>query len=159
MTFNDFLPILGSARGAHKGSNEPCFPVLKTLVGPNGPNTRPWAPQGSQRPQQNTPRVPQASKNYPATSISFDFVWCSDVIRQIIFARDSLAAFQASQDQTKIATVARSFQNIRVHISKAEHPEPLNTFARKRDNAWAGQTYMTWTDFRLFPAIPSMSHV
>ena len=90
MTFNDFLPILGSARGAHRGSNEWCFPVLKTLLGPNGPNTHPRAPQGSPRPQKITPRVPKASKNHPATSIVFGFVWCSDVIRQIIFARDSL---------------------------------------------------------------------
>ena len=79
MTFNDFLPILGSARGAHRGSNEPCFPVLKTPLGPNGPNTYLRAPQGSPRPPKITPRLPKASKNHPATSIFFDLVWCSDV--------------------------------------------------------------------------------
>ena len=79
MTFNDFLPILGSARGAHRGSNEPCFPVLKTLLGPNGPNTYLRAPQGSPRPPKITPRLPKASKKHPVTSIFFDLVWCSDV--------------------------------------------------------------------------------
>ena len=79
MTFNDFLPTLGSARGAHRGSNERCFPVLKTLLGPNGPNTYLRAPQASPRLPKITPRLPKASTNHPATSIFFDLLWCSDV--------------------------------------------------------------------------------
>ena len=123
MSFNDFLSILGSARGAHRGSNEPCFPVLKTLLGPNGPKNLPRAPKG-----------PQGPKNHPETSIFFNFGWCSDDICHVIFARDSLAAFQASQDQTKIEIVAPSFQSIRLHISQAEYPERSNTFDKKRDS-------------------------
>ena len=57
MNFNDFLSILGSARGAHRGSNEPCFPVLKTLLGPNGPKNLPRAPQGSPRPQKSSRNI------------------------------------------------------------------------------------------------------
>ena len=49
MHFNNFLSILGSARGAHRGSNEPCSPVLKTLLGPNGPQNHPKAPKRSPR--------------------------------------------------------------------------------------------------------------
>ena len=53
INMNDFLSILGSARGAHRGSNEPCSPVLKTLLGPNGPKNHPKAPQGSPRLQKS----------------------------------------------------------------------------------------------------------
>ena len=86
------------------------------------------------RTTQGRPKGPQGLKNHCATSIFSDCVWCSDVICHVIFARDSLAAFQASQDQTKIAIVAPSFQSIRLHISQAEYPEPPNTFERKRDS-------------------------
>ena len=86
------------------------------------------------RTTQGPPKGPQGPKNHPETSIFFDFVWCSDVICHVIFARDSLAAFQASQDQTKIEIVAPSFQSIRLHISQAEYPERSNTFDKKRDS-------------------------
>ena len=87
-----------------------------------------------QEPPKGPPRIPKASKISPKRRFSSIFVWCSDVICHVIFARDSLAAFQASQDQTKIAIVAPSFQSIRLHISQAEYPEPPNTFERKRDS-------------------------
>ena len=57
---NDFLAILGSAKGAHRGSNEPCSPVLKTLLGPNGPKNHPRAPQ----------RFPKAFKITPTNRCS-----------------------------------------------------------------------------------------
>ena len=122
---NDFLSILGSARGAHRGSNEPCFPVLTKLLGPNGPNEPPKGP----------PRVPKASKITPKRRFSSIFVWCSDVICHVIFARDSLAAFQASQDKTQIAIVAPSFHSIQLHISQGEYPNPPSTCERKRNSA------------------------
>ena len=120
MNINDFRSILRSARG----SNEPCSPVLKALLGPNGPKNHPRGP----------PRVPQDPTSHPETSTFFHFGWCSDDICHAIFDRDSLAAFQASQDQTQIVIVAPSFQSIRLHISQAEYPEPPNTFERKRDS-------------------------
>ena len=121
INMNDFLSFFGSARGAHRGSNEPCSPVVKTLLGPNGPKNHPKAPQGS-----------KITRKHRFSSI---FVWCSDVICHIILARDSLAAFQASQDKTKIAIVAPSFHSIRLHISQGEYPHPPSTCERKNNSA------------------------
>ena len=81
------------------------------------------------------PQEPPQGLNHPETSIFFNSVWCSDVICHIILARDSLAAFQASQDKTKNAIVAPSFHSIRLHISQGEYPNPPSTCERKRNSA------------------------
>ena len=73
-----------------------------------------------QEPPKGPPRLPKAQKITRKHRFSSIFVWCSDVICHIILARDSLAAFQSSQDKTKIAIVAPSFHSIRLHISQGE---------------------------------------
>ena len=120
MNFNGFLSILGSARGPTGGPTNHVFQFRKHSWDQMAPRT-----------SQGPPKGPQGPKNHPETSIFFNFGWCSDDICHVIFARDSLAAFQASQDQTKIEIVAPSFQSIRLHISQAEYPERSNTFDKK----------------------------
>ena len=88
-----------------------------------------------QEPPKGPPRLPKAPKIIRKHRFSSIFVWCSDVICHIILARDSLAAFQASQDKTKIAIVAPSFHSIRLHISQGEYPNPPSTCKRKHNSA------------------------
>ena len=88
-----------------------------------------------QEPPKGPPRLPKAPKITRKHRFSSICVWCSDVICHIILARDSLAAFQASQDKTKIAIVAPSFHSIRLHISQGEYPNPPSTCERKRNSA------------------------
>ena len=119
---NDFLSILGSARGAHRGSNEPCSPVLKTLLGPNGPKNHPKAPQGS-------PRLQKSPGN-----IDFLRFLCGVLTSFVILFWHAIPWQRSKHHKTKVAIVAPSFQSIRLHISQAEYLEPPDTFESKRDS-------------------------
>ena len=129
MNFNDFLSILGSARGAHRGSNEPCSPVLKTLLGPNGSKNHPKAPQGSPRLQKSPGNI-DFLRFLPGVLTSFDF---RTRLPCAVFCTHLSCYF--STHHTKNAIVAPSFHSIRLHISQGDYPNPPSTCKRKRNSA------------------------
>ena len=115
----------GVRQGSPQGVQRTMFSGSENTLGTKWP----------QEPPKGPPRLPKAPKITRKHRFSSIFVWCSDVICHIILARDSLAAFQASQDKTKIAIVAPSFHSIRLHISQGEYPNPPSTCERKRNSA------------------------